>query len=129
MNTLRKMSQMKVGSPMLAGLLYAFIFMLLCTFVLSLLLWLSNFKEQSLTSAAYIIHGIALLIGGFTAAKRSGSKGWYYGGMVGLLYGIIVILVGFLGFDTSFSVQTLFLLGLCLISAALGGMLGVNARK
>ena len=129
MNMMGNPNMVKAKSPLFSGLVYAFVFMGICTIVLSLMLWLSSFQEQSLSAAAFVIHGVAVFTGGFTAGRNSLRKGWLNGGMVGLMYTLIIILVGFLGFDSSLNLQSLLLLGICLAAGAVGGMLGVNVRK
>ncbi|MCU6791535.1 MULTISPECIES: TIGR04086 family membrane protein [Paenibacillus] len=117
------------SSPLLSGLMVAMIFMLLGTLMTSLLMLATNLQESSLYSYTMSIHGIAMLIGGMTAGKRSGTKGWYHGGMLGLVYTCIIWLIGFLTYDAGFSQQTLYLTALTLVSGALGGILGINFKK
>ncbi len=115
--------------PLLSGLFYAFLWMGLAAFVISMLLLLTGMKEQSLTLYAYLIHGWSTLAGGFVSGRKSGSKGWYIGGMLGILYAIAVILISFLGFDAPIRLSTLYLPALAFTLGALGGMVGVNSRK
>jgi len=129
MSTSGNMSQVKVKPPILTGLIYAFIFMAICTIVLSLMLWLSDFGERSLSTAAYVVHGFSVLTGGFISGRHSLRKGWMNGGLVGILYALIVFFVGFLGFDAGASLQTLILFILCAIVSAVGGIFGVNTRR
>ena len=116
-------------SPVFAGLVYAMLVAGTSTVLLSLLLALSGLKEQSLPIYVYFIHGISVFTGGFITAKRSGEKGWYRGGILGVVYCLIVALVSFLGFDVGFSTQTLMFLLICFVTGAFGGMLGINARR
>lgn len=129
MSTVGKVNPVKVKPPLITGLVYSFIFMALCTLVLSFMLWLSDFGEHSLSTAAYIIHGAAVLTGGFVSGRHSLRKGWLNGGMTGIVYALIIIMIGFLGFDTGFTLQSLLLMGICAVSAATGGIMGVNTRK
>ncbi len=129
MATVGNVNPVKVKPPLMTGLIYSFVFMAVCTIILSLMLWLSDFREHSLSTAAYVIHGASVLTGGFAAGRHSLRKGWMNGGLVGLFYAGIIILVGFLGFNAGFSLQTLLLTGLCLVAASAGGILGVNTRK
>jgi len=129
MSTSGNLSQVKVKPPILTGLVYAFIFMAICTVVLSLMLWLSDFGEHSLGTAAYVVHGASVLTGGFAAGRHSLRKGWMNGGLVGILYALIIFLVGFLGFDAGASLQTLILFALCAVASAIGGIFGVNTRR
>lgn len=115
------------GAPLFAGLVWSLSVLVLSTLLLSLLLSATGLKEQSLPVYVYFIHGISVFVGGFVAAKRSGQKGWYRGGMLGFLYGLSVSLISWLGFDASWSLDTLMFLLICFATGALGGMLGINA--
>lgn len=116
-------------APIAAGLAYAWLVALAATVLVSLLLSLTGLKEQSLPLYVYMIHGLSVLTGGFIAAKRAGEKGWYRGGALGLAYGLIVVLISSLGFDVKLSTDTLVFLPVCLLTGALGGILGINARR
>ncbi|UJF31972.1 TIGR04086 family membrane protein [Paenibacillus hexagrammi] len=129
MNPMRSVSQVRITSPLLSGLVYALIMMTIGTIVTSLFLLLTSTQESSLHTLTMIIHGVSLFIGGWVAGKRAGSRGWYYGGMLGILYFLLIFLVGFLAFDAGLNLQSLQLLGILFVSGALGGMLGVNTRK
>jgi putative membrane protein (TIGR04086 family) len=129
LNPIQKVNQVRVSSPMLSGLLYALIMMVLGTLIVSLLLLWSNVQKSSLPTYGKIIHGIAVFVGGWVAGKRAGSRGWYYGGILGLLYAAIVWIVGFLAFDNSLDLTSLALLAGSFAIGALGGMLGINSKK
>lgn len=122
-------SQSGLSSSLLNGLLYSFITLIILVLIISLLLAGTNLKEQSLPLLIYFIHGISLLVGGFVVGKRKSSKGWYHGGFLGLIYWVIVILVGFLGLDASFSMSTLMMALICFLSGAFGGIAGVNVKN
>jgi putative membrane protein (TIGR04086 family) len=49
--------------------------------------------------------------------------------MLGLLYGIVVIIVSFLAANGGFSWDSLIMLGTALLTGSLGGMVGVNMRR
>lgn len=55
-------------------------------------------------------------------------KGWYYGGMTGLIYGLIILAARFLAFDLPLNVVSLYLLAGMFLIAALGGIIGVNMQ-
>ncbi|MDF2961692.1 MAG: hypothetical protein K0S39_3427 [Paenibacillus sp.] len=116
-------------SPLFSGLMYAMIFMLIGTLMTSLLMLATSMQESSLFSYTMSIHGVAMFVGGLVSGKRSGSKGWYHGGMLGLVYTVIVWIIGFLAYDAGLTGQTLYLLGLSFLSGSLGGMIGVNLKK
>lgn len=114
---------------LMRGLLYSFVSLGILIIVVSLILWLSNMTLQTLSTLMYFLHGACLLVGGFVAGKRILNKGWYYGGMLGMMYCIIIVLIGILGFHSSLNVTTLLLFVLSFSSGALGGMIGVNTQN
>lgn len=129
MNPINKVSQVRISSPLLSGLLYALFMMAIGTVIVSLLLLWSNVQESSLPAYGKIIHGLSVFVGGWVSGKRAGSRGWYHGGVLGVLYAIVVGIVGFLAYDNGLSLASLALLCGAFASGALGGMLGVNSRK
>ncbi|WP_240343724.1 TIGR04086 family membrane protein [Paenibacillus sp. SYP-B3998] len=126
---MRNVSQVRITSPLFSGLVYSLIMMSIGTLVTSLFLLLTSTQESSLHALTTIIHAASLFIGGWVAGKRAGNRGWYYGGMLGLIYFILIFLVGFLAFDAGLNWRSLQLVIILFVSGALGGMLGVNTRK
>lgn len=112
-----------------SGLLYAFGLLAISVVLLSLFLLWTNMKEESLTVYIMLIHIAALLTGGFIAGKRSGAKGWLNGGILGLCYGILILITGFLAFDAGLSGGKAALLVCAFIAGAAGGILGVQFQK
>lgn len=119
----------RVSSPLLSGLFYAFVWMMTGALVLSLLLWLTGLQEQDLSMCTYIIHGLSMLAGGFVSGKKSGKKGWYRGGITGVVYGITILMIGFLALDSPVNVHDLLHLCAAFMIGAFGGMLGINLSK
>ncbi|MGO4546171.1 TIGR04086 family membrane protein [Paenibacillus sp. 2TAB23] len=118
-----------IASPLLAGVLFSIIWLAAGALLLSLLLHFTGMKESSLATNALLVHGFAALAGGFTSGRRSESKGWYNGGLLGLIYGAIVIIISFLASDASLTLHSALLLGASLLAGAFGGMIGVNMKK
>lgn len=114
----------------MTGLLFTFGLVLIGSLVTAMLLSFTNLRENTLPYFTFAINCIGLLVGGWVTGSRCGSKGWYYGGLTGLAYFALVLLIGFLGFDAPLQLATLlYLIGAFVISA-MGGVIGVNmARK
>ncbi|MBO8163862.1 MAG: TIGR04086 family membrane protein [Brevibacillus sp.] len=110
----------------LTGLLITFGLVLIGALLTAMLLAFTEVRENTLPYFTYAINTISLLIGGIVTGRRCGGKGWYYGGLTGLAYFSLVLLIGFLGFDAPMQAITLlYIIGAFLISA-LGGVIGVN---
>ncbi|GMK38358.1 hypothetical protein PCCS19_14120 [Paenibacillus sp. CCS19] len=129
MNPIKNVSKVNVSSPMLGGALTACIWLGAGALLLSLILKFSSMQETSLPMYAMTIHGCASFAGGFASGKRSGRKGWYFGGGLGILYALIIILIGFLSVNAGFSSHTWNLLAVVIPAGAIGGMIGVNLKK
>src|SRR5690554_6334956 len=129
MNSMNKTVQLRSFHSIFTGLLYAFITMGILIIIFSLLLTYTQLKEESLPIYLYVIHAVSLMIGGLITGNRIGTKGWYYGGLMGIVYCLIVFLVGFLSFDSSVSLTSLLLIVISFTVSALGGIIGVNFRK
>lgn len=80
MDPVQKMSRFRISSPLLSGLVYALVWMIVGSIIMSLLLLWTDIQESRLSTYSFIIHGIAVFAGGFVSGRRAGSKGWYHGG-------------------------------------------------
>lgn len=96
---------------------------------LSVLLYSSSATEDKTLGYIYLVHIIALFIGGWTAGRRSGRKGWYYGGLTGFCYAMLVLVIGFLAMDAGITLQKLILVAAACACGALGGIFGVNMSR
>lgn len=129
MNTTQNVTRWHLNRPILAGLVYAFVWMSAGIFTLSILLYISSISEDELKSYIYIVHCTALFIGGWASSRLSGKKGWYYGGITGLGYALLILLTGFLAMDAKFNLQKLIYLIVAFVVGALGGTIGVNMKS
>lgn len=126
MNALQRVSQWKPNHPILAGIVNSFIWMAMGALALSVLLYSSSANEDKTLGYIYLVHIIALFIGGWTAGRRSGRRGWYYGGLTGFCYAMLVLIIGFLAMDAGISLHKLILVAVAGACGALGGIFGVN---
>lgn len=126
MSSIARVLKVRVNSPVLSGIIWSVIWLGAGALILSLLVAGNSVREDELLPWAFGVHGAASLAGGFTAARRSGKKGWYYGALNGLLYTAAVLVTSFLAADMEWSLRIGALLGLNGLTGAFGGMLGVN---
>ena len=116
-------------SPMLLGILYTVIIVLVGSLILALLLEWTSLPESQVPMAMFLVNGIALLYGGFIAGRRSEARGWFSGAVSGLGYALVMLIIGFLAFDMNLSLEAiLFLVGAILLGT-LGGALGINTNR
>jgi len=98
---------------------------LLC--ILILLVHFTNISEASLPTITYAIHIISILTGSIIGGIRSGQKGWYTGGIIGLSYMLFMIIAGSLLFtNIAFHFGALFQTLVGAFIGMVGGIVGVN---
>ncbi|WP_047151233.1 TIGR04086 family membrane protein [Aneurinibacillus tyrosinisolvens] len=122
-----KIEQIKF--PIFAGTLYSLIIVFIGSLIASLLLAFTGVTEASLPKLVYIVNALALFIGGFVSGRRGQEKGWYYGGMTGIMYYVFLLLLGFLGFNSQLGMHNVYYLLLSFVISALGGIIGVNTTR
>jgi putative membrane protein (TIGR04086 family) len=116
-------------SPWLAGQIILWAFILGLSLITALFLRFSSLETSNLPSITFCINAISLLSAGFIAGKRSGKKGWYYGGAQGIIYTLLIWLIAFLAFDTLMKVDPIVFGIFAFGTGALGGIFGVNTAK
>lgn len=117
------------SASVVTGLLFTFGLVLIGSLLTALLLQFTDVSENSLPYFTYAINTIGLLIGGIITGRKCGAKGWYYGGLTGLAYFTLVLLIGFLGFDAPLQIITLLYLIGAFVVSAMGGAIGVNMSR
>ncbi|AKS39053.1 membrane protein [Anoxybacillus gonensis] len=110
----------------LHGVITIFISAIICSFIFALLLKLTSYDE---TSLQWVMHGFAFLslfFGGFIAGGKGKERGWMLGGATGIIFTTLIFLFQFLGMDRTFSIEQWGYHVGFLITAMIGGMIGVN---
>ncbi|MFC4078327.1 TIGR04086 family membrane protein [Salinithrix halophila] len=116
-------------SPLLSGMAVVLGTVLSGSIATAMLLRFTSLAEASLPYFTYGINGAALIAGGWIAGRRAGRKGWLYGGLTGILYVLLILVIGFLAFNTTMRVQP-FLFTICATGlSAIGGIFGVNTGE
>ena len=115
--------------PLLYGLFAAILWLGAGALLLSLLLRYGGLDETKLPSLALAAHGVSALAGGFTSGRRAGQKGWYAGLLLGSLYALLVLAIGFLAADAPLSLHSLALLATAAGAGTVGGMFGVGTKR
>jgi len=118
----------RTGSPLFFGLAVVWGVVLAGSLLAAFLLRYASVDEGYLPYFTYGINGAALLGGGWISGRRAGERGWLYGGSVGCLYALIVILIGFLAYDASMQIHPFLFAAGAFALGALGGIFGINTR-
>ncbi|MBP1930438.1 TIGR04086 family membrane protein [Ammoniphilus resinae] len=117
------------SSPIITGIITTLCLVLAGSLITSLFLQFSSISENSMPYFTYTVNGISLLVGGFWAGKKGGQKGWYFGGLTGATYFLVIVLIGYLAFDVAPMLNSLIYLAFSFVVGATGGIVGVNMAK
>ncbi len=110
----------------LMGLVTTLIIALSVSLFVSLFLTFTSLTEDSFRWVTLTAAFIALFFGGAVSGAKAKSKGWIAGAFTALLFSLFTFMIQYLGHDQMFSVQQYAYHGGYLVTAALGGMIGVN---
>ncbi|WP_018130831.1 TIGR04086 family membrane protein [Effusibacillus pohliae] len=117
------------GAPVLHGLIYAYAVAFGAILLATALITWTAVPESKLPVITYAINLAAVVIGSFVSARRSGEKGWYYGGLTGLFYSVSITLLGLIVVAASFTLHNVIQIVLLSAIGGLGGIIGVNTRS
>lgn len=108
------------------GVLYGFVFMIITTFIMALFSgFLFSLDSAHLNILFLVISIIILIFIGFYVARNVENNGWLNGGIAGLIYMIIVLLIGTINMPISLS--NIFLIAIVgMTIGSIGGILGIN---
>lgn len=108
------------------GTIAIFLILILSSFIISFILKFTSTQEASLNIVTTVITFLALFIGGFISGGKGKEKGWLIGALTGIFYTVIIFLFQYLGFDQLFSFEQIVYHICFIITAMMGGILGVN---
>jgi putative membrane protein (TIGR04086 family) len=109
------------------GLLLSYGTTVLVFTVYALLLTYTDISEKSTYAVVLATLVISLIIGGIGAAGGAKRRGLIWGGLTGILYVLVMVLLGvYLIPDYALGSKTLVCLLLAISSGGLGGIIGVN---
>ncbi len=114
---------------MLKGLIFSMGITMLLLFILSLILLYTPLKESNIPLFNTIIMIISITIGSIYVSISIGENGWINGGILGILYFLILVLLNYLFFK-SFLID-MYLVGkliLSLVIGIIGGIIGINLK-
>ncbi|WP_062307502.1 TIGR04086 family membrane protein [Alicyclobacillus sendaiensis] len=111
--------------PVVYGTVWSLCVALVGTLVVFLMAHYGEWGPERITTAAYVVHCLAVLFGAIAAARQDQGRGWFHGGATGLLYAIIMVAIGLFVDNTfTFDASGLFRILLMSVIGAFGGVLG-----
>ncbi|MGI6344227.1 MAG: TIGR04086 family membrane protein [Bacillota bacterium] len=76
---------------LLSGLVFSIIFSFVLFLIWSLVFTVTDLPDRQMLYAAYLTSFLAVLLGGRRATMAAGGAGLIHGGLVGLLYGLLLL--------------------------------------
>jgi putative membrane protein (TIGR04086 family) len=116
-------------TAILKGLVSCFAFLIILSLILGFFFSRNDsMAEDVMNRALMIINYTAIFSGGIMGARWSQTKGWLHGGLVGLIYMVIIVFIGsrYVSFAVGLEVMLRVISGF--LTGALGGVLGVNLK-
>lgn len=102
------------------------------TLMLFLMAFVLTLRDFSLSSAAVfscIALGIGGFVGGFAASKKLGSRGMVIGSVTGAALYVLILIASLIVSESGITAFSLIKAVIVIVSAALGGITGVNLEK
>lgn len=124
-----KPSVIRRSVDVLKSLGIAFLLTTILLLIMTALLTFTSLKEDKIPLINTVIMIFSIVIGSISLAFKVDEKGWLNGGLIGILYFLMLLLINFLFIKPFiFDIYTIGKLFICLISGAIGGMIGVNIK-
>ena len=124
-------SEFKKNSiKIIKGSLFAVIASAILLLIFAVLLCYTNLSENTMLPVILVITGISILIGSMISTRKIRKNGILNGGMVGLIYIIILYLISSLflaGFSLTFNSFIMLVVGI--VTGMIGGIIGVNTNR
>ncbi|HHW31812.1 MAG TPA: TIGR04086 family membrane protein [Clostridiaceae bacterium] len=98
--------------------------------VLALLITYTNFPDKFILPGVIVTTIISILIAGTSSSRNLKSNGWLNGGLVGLVYMIVLYLLSSIVFkDFSINEHVLTMTVIGILTGSIGGIIGINIRR
>ena len=114
---------------LLKGILISYLVTFLILTIISLLLTYTNLKESSIPILTTVVMIVSIVLGSIYLTLKIGEKGWLNGGIIGLLYIVILIILNKI-FIKPFMFNMYFITKIIvsLVIGIIGGMIGINLK-
>ncbi|MBU5293403.1 TIGR04086 family membrane protein [Anaerosalibacter bizertensis] len=114
---------------LLKGILISYIVTFLMLTIISLLLTYTNLKESSIPILITVVMIVSIVLGSIYLTLKIGEKGWLNGGIIGLLYIVILIILNKIFIKPfMFNVYFITKIIVSLVIGIIGGMIGINLK-
>lgn len=111
------------------SLVVSYIITLVMILIMAIIFTYTPLKEKNIPLFNTVIMIISITVGAIYLTLKIGEKGWLNGGLVGIVYYIILVLLNFILFKNhSIDIYTTSKLIISLATGIIGGMIGINLK-
>jgi len=128
-NKTSRTEQADFYKPILFGLIISVIATVLILLIFSFLLTIRDMPAMTMPVFSAVSIAIGGFLGGLFSAKKAGKNGLLYGVITGAALYVIVLIASLIVSKGGVTMLTLIKLVITLISAAIGGIIGVNLKN
>lgn len=112
------------------GILVSYLITLPVFAVFAYLLTFTDFPQKYMPTAVIITTLLSIVIAGWSSTKNVKSKGWFNGGIVGIVYMLILFALSSITYENfSINKHVVTMLAIGVLTGSIGGILGINLRK
>lgn len=116
----------KIFKGVLISLVVSFVLLAIFAIVLTY----TSVSENTIVPVIIVVTGISILVGTILESKKIVKNGIWLGGIIGLIYVLILYIISsLLNADFSINIQSFILILVAIFSGMIGGIIGVNNRK
>lgn len=111
------------GAAVVRGLILSMLVLVVFGLILGILFYLTPLDVQLMQKLAKPVLVLIAAVGGMSATARAGGRGLWHGLAVGVLFGLLLLLLGAIGFNQPMlSAGFTTMLGLAVLGGIIGGI-------
>ena len=116
----------KIFKGVLISLVVSFVLLA----IFAIILTYTSVSENTIVPVIIVVTGISILVGTILESRKIVKNGIWLGGIIGLVYVLILYIISsLLNADFSINTQSFILILVAIFSGMIGGIIGVNNRK
>lgn len=128
-----KFKEFQEISPMintLKGVAIAYAITIIVFIAYAILLTYTQLTEKQIPIVVTITTIISVIVAGYDSGKTANSKGWLWGMTAGLIYAVILVIIGVLTTKGNIKIEfsTVAMMIMTVAGGGLGGMIGINHK-
>ena len=125
-----KSSSNKFIKKIFKGVLISLVVSFVLLAIFAIVLTYTSVSENTIVPVIIVVTGISILVGTILESKKIVKNGIWLGGIIGLVYVLILYIISsLLNDDFSINTQSFILILVAIFSGMIGGIIGVNNRK